>query len=141
MKTYAYIPNGSDVVEILAPLTDADGNEIDISERYTPDFVALCVECDASVEAGMLYTAPATFARPPTPPDVTDYVSINAGTQVQLMTVATAANFGMGDAYVAGLLDEADTAKFKEWAAYKLALSKVDLTQAEPAWPTVPAST
>lgn len=79
------------------------------------------------------YTGPDLTAPP------TDYVTVNATQQVALMTTASAVTFGMADAYVAGLLDDADTTKFKAWAAYKLALSKVDLTQAQPVWPTPPA--
>jgi len=58
--------------------------------------------------------------------------------QGALMAMANAATSGMSDAYVAGLLDAADAATFKAWSAYKLALSKVDLTVASPAWPAVP---
>lgn len=92
------------------------------------------IESDVDLQPHMVFDG-TTFALP------VDYVTGNAVQQVALMTTANAATFGMGDAFMSGLLDEADTAKFKAWAAYKLALSKVDLTQAMPAWPTVPAST
>lgn len=65
--------------------------------------------------------------------------NVAAARQTVLMSSAIDATQGMADAYIAGLLDAADTTKFKAWAAYKLALSKVDLTQAPPAWPAVPA--
>lgn len=64
----------------------------------------------------------------------------SAAKQGALMASATAATVGMSDAYVAGLLNSADAATFKEWAAYKLALSKVNLTQSSPAWPTPPGN-
>jgi hypothetical protein len=57
-----------------------------------------------------------------------------------LLAAANTETSGMSDAYVAGLLDDADTAKFKTWAAYKLGLSKLDLTLASVVWPTPPAS-
>jgi len=66
-------------------------------------------------------------------------IAINTTERNSLMAVANEATVGMSDAYVAGLLDDADTATFKAWAKYKLALSKVDLTQATPTWPSAPA--
>lgn len=68
-----------------------------------------------------------------------NYVPDNTVSRDALMDAATAATAGMSDAYVAGILGDADKAKFQAWAAYKLALSKVDLTQQSPSWPTLPA--
>lgn len=67
-----------------------------------------------------------------------DPTSSNTATRNSLMGAANTATYGMSDAFVAGLLDGADTATFKAWATYKLALSKVDLTQPTPVWPTMP---
>jgi hypothetical protein len=67
-----------------------------------------------------------------------DHTGDNTATRDSLMATANAATYGMSDAYVAGLLDDADTATFKAWAKYKLALSKVDLTLASPQWPQAP---
>lgn len=55
--------------------------------------------------------------------------------QAALMAAANAATSGMADAYVAGLLDDADSVTFKAWSAYKLALAKADLSVASPVWP------
>ena len=43
MKTYARIDTGI-VVEIILPMQDAQGNEIAVSERFTPEFVATLVD-------------------------------------------------------------------------------------------------
>jgi hypothetical protein len=60
--------------------------------------------------------------------------------QTSLMDAADVATAGMADAYVAGLLSTTQTSVFKTWAAYKLALSQVDLTKGNPAWPAVPSN-
>nr|WP_223464830.1 phage tail assembly chaperone [Pseudomonas sp. GL-RE-26] len=54
---------------------------------------------------------------------------------------ANEATMGMADAYIAGILNEADTARFKLFAAYKLALSKIGQQSGFPAtisWPEIP---
>ena|SRR5471032_2400504 len=66
--------------------------------------------------------------------------NVAAARQGVLMASANAETVGMTDAYVAGLLDAADTTSFKAWAAYKLELSKVDLTAPTPSWPTLPTA-
>jgi hypothetical protein len=43
MKTYARIDTGT-VVEIIQPMQDAQGNEIGIDGRFTPEFVATLVD-------------------------------------------------------------------------------------------------
>jgi hypothetical protein len=153
MKTYAHIQDGK-VVEIIVPMAQEfdspegvepvymAGDEVPIDQRFTSEFVAELIDITntLNVVIGMTYDG-TTFAAPvEAPPPAVDYVTVNAAQQVALMTTANAVTFGMADAYISGLLDDADTAKFKAWAAYKLALSKVDLTKAQPAWPTVPAS-
>ncbi|QLG96686.1 DUF4376 domain-containing protein (plasmid) [Pseudomonas yamanorum] len=46
MKTYARIQEGV-VVEFVAPFADADGNEVPISLRFTPDYVTAMVDVSA----------------------------------------------------------------------------------------------
>jgi len=62
----------------------------------------------------------------------------NTATRATLRAVADEATYGMVDAYVCGILSDADKATFELWAPYKLALGKVDLTQTNPAWPVAP---
>ncbi|WP_174936625.1 hypothetical protein [Burkholderia lata] len=64
MKTYAYIPNGV-VYEIIHPVT-LEGDDIPINQRYTPQFVAMCVDITAATPQpvqgwsydGEIFTAP-----------------------------------------------------------------------------------
>jgi hypothetical protein len=60
-----------------------------------------------------------------------------------LLAAANESTAGMADAYIAGLLNEEDEAKFKAYAAYKLKLNKIDTQAGYPAkisWPASPAS-
>jgi hypothetical protein len=59
----------------------------------------------------------------------------------QLLVAANQATAGMANAYIAGLLDDADTATFKAFAAYQLALNKIEQQPGYPAtiaWPPAP---
>jgi hypothetical protein len=58
-----------------------------------------------------------------------------------LMAEAQGATVGMADAYIAQLLTAADVQKFRDWAAYKLALSQLDFTQKPIIWPAIPTGT
>lgn len=69
-----------------------------------------------------------------------DYKSINLPIKDGLMSSAILATQGMSDAFIAGLLSDSEIVTFKTWAAYKLALSKVDLSAKKPTWPTVPTT-
>lgn len=58
-----------------------------------------------------------------------------------LMEKANQATIGMADAFIAGILSSADTKTFKAFAAYKLALSKIDQQPGYPTtvdWPVSP---
>lgn len=43
MKIYAFVQNG-EVVEIIQPAADAAGREINIKDRFCPDFVSSMVD-------------------------------------------------------------------------------------------------
>ncbi|AMM14256.1 hypothetical protein AX768_09260 [Burkholderia sp. PAMC 28687] len=140
MKIYARVMTNV-VQEIITPATDDEGNEIPIADRFTTQLVAQMVDITGvTPEPACLWTYNgSTFSAPVVEvPTQDQIVASNAAEQLGLMSAANAATFGRADAFVAGLLDDADIAAFKGWAAYKLALSKVDLTQASPAWPASP---
>lgn len=59
-----------------------------------------------------------------------------------LLSRANEHTVGMADAFITGLLDEADEAMYKVWAAYKLALNKIDKQGGYPetiTWPAEPS--
>lgn len=65
MKTYARIHEGV-VVEFIAPFADADGNEVPISLRFTPDYVAAMVDISpADPKPGLGWTYKRSKFAPP----------------------------------------------------------------------------
>lgn len=68
MKTYARVSNGI-VMEIVSPMTDAEGKEIPITERFTPDFVAMMVDVtNVSPQPSQHWTYDGSaFSTPPEP--------------------------------------------------------------------------
>lgn len=69
----------------------------------------------------------------------TGVLNNNTVTRTMLLNSANEKTLGMSDAFVAGLLSDADVLKFKKWAAYKLALGKVDISKESPSWPVIPS--
>ena len=148
MKNYARIESGI-VIEIIAPMAyefDADdgsnkaGDEIPIEKRFPAEFVANLIDVTSITpqpDCGWSYDGE-TFSAPVLVP--INYTTVNFVQRNDLMDVANAARCGMSDACIVGLLDLSDVATFKTWAAYKLALSKIDLTLKSPTWPSVPTS-
>lgn len=55
-----------------------------------------------------------------------------------LMSHADTVTMGMSDAYIGGLLTLEDEVFYKNWAAYKLALSKTNLSDKNIIWPDLP---
>lgn len=141
MATFARIQDGI-VAEIIEPLLDGDGNEFSMGLRFIPEIVATLVDVSGinpqPVE-GWTYDGNvfAAYVSPPLTPD--QILAANFAQRTMLMTAADTATIGMADAFLAGLLDDTDATKFKAWAAYKLALSKVDCSVTSPVWPAPPA--
>lgn len=164
MKTYARVDSGV-VREIIQPMVwpepdpatqdqmtpeawDAAvaraGSEIDISDRYSPDFVAECVDISSVTPApdqnwtydGSVFAAPVPYVAPALTMDekkaIQASLTSNASEQISILTDAT-------DPDIVDTVDPADVASLKAWKQYRVALSKVDLTAVSPAWPTAPA--
>lgn len=65
MQTYARIQNDV-VAEIIGPLTDEDGNEIPIAERFTPQVVITLVDItDLDPQPQQWWTYDGTNFAPP----------------------------------------------------------------------------
>lgn len=72
---------------------------------------------------------------------VADAASAAKAQRDTLVRAANQATVGMTDAFIAGLLSDEDTMTFKAFAAYKLALSKIEQQPGYPTsidWPTSP---
>ncbi|MHC8334570.1 tail fiber assembly protein [Pseudomonas sp. LB3P25] len=138
MKTYANIADG--VVQYLLP-TDGD-----ITEMFHPDMIWIDVtDAIPPIAAGWITVeidGVWSFAAP-VPPVLTD-AELKAAALSQrdaLLSQANEVTAGMGDAFLADLLSDADKAMFKAYAVYKLALNKIDKQPGYPTtidWPTSP---
>ncbi|NUT73517.1 hypothetical protein HNO86_00530 [Pseudomonas sp. C1C7] len=138
MKTYARIYDGH-VVEIFS--TDGNIAEmfhssfvwVDVSEEeISPEYGWVAVENDGGWDFSEYVTPP--------PTDAQLKAEVLAQRDAYIMA-ANEATMGMADAYIAGILNEADTARFKLFAAYKLSLSKITQQPGFPAtisWPEMP---
>lgn len=67
-------------------------------------------------------------------------VSQNAAARDILLSNAALAIAPLQDAVDLDEATDAETALLKQWKQYRVALNRVDLTQAAPAWPTPPSS-
>lgn len=138
MRTYARVGEG-----MVHELFSTDGN---MAEMFHPEMVwvditdldsAPYVGWSADQKKGIwIFSEPA-------PPVLSD-AELKAAALAQrdsLLSIADEATAGMADAFIAGLLDTDDTAKFKAFAAYKLALNKIDQQASYPVsitWPDYP---
>lgn len=158
MKTYARVDSGK-VVEIIAPVTwDIDvitpgvdggpdvvvhhsGDEIDIADRFTPDFVATCVDItdlDPQPQQGWTYDGSsfAPYVAPPLTPE--QILAANTAVRNQYLAAATLAIAPLQDAVDIGEATSADTAMLTAWKTFRVAVNRVVLTVQNPTWPTPP---
>lgn len=154
MQTYAHIDQGR-VAEIIGPLSYAEdvtdengevihkaGDDISIENRYTPEFVAALVEVtglDPMPTAGMVYDGTNFSEYVPPAPSAADILAANTATRDALLVQATQAINPLQDAVDLDEATPAETALLKLWKQYRVTVNRVDLTQANPVWPTPPA--
>lgn len=142
MKKYARICEG-EVQELFA--TDGD-----ITQMFHPDLIWVDVtDLDPAPVVGWIASWIATdesgvwsLSAPVELPKTESELKAEAvAMRDVLLAAANEATAGMADAFIADLLDEADVAKFKAFAKYKLALNKIDQQPGYPetiTWPTLP---
>ena len=132
MANYAIISAATGLVENLILWDGADD--------WVPPDGFVCVPAGLA-GIGWSYVA-GQFSAPPVPPvSDADLRAKAMSKRDELLSIADKATAGMADAYVAGLLNEGDEVTFKAYAAYKLALNKVDAQPGYPSdieWPTSP---
>jgi hypothetical protein len=138
MKNYARIYDGS-VIELFS--TDRI-----ISEMFHPDMIWVDIS-DMSPAPVVGWTAEfiddvwSIKAPVKADPTVEELKLAATNQRDTLMSLANAATDGLGDAYMIGILDTDDTAFFKEYAAYKLALVNIEKQPGYPKkiiWPMAP---
>ena len=140
MRIYAHVENGV-VDELVTPTLDLDGNQYAIELCFPASFVDACVEITGlDPMPGQRWTYDGTtFAAPvPYQPTPEEIKAVNTSTRDYLLAQATLAIAPLQDAVD---LDEAtaqEIALLKKWKQYRVAVNRVDLTQASPIWPTQP---
>jgi hypothetical protein len=77
----------------------------------------------------------------PPPPSADEIKAINSNTRDGLLASATLAIAPLQDAVDLDEATDAEAALLKQWKQYRIAVNRVDLTQADPAWPTAPTGT
>lgn len=135
MRNYARIDDGI-VVELFK-------TDLDITTIFHPDMLWIDIT-DLEVRPAEGWTFEADrFAEPVAPvPSEAELIQQAMAKRDALLALADEATAGMADAYIVDLLNEADTAIFRAYAAYKLKLNKVDNQPNYPReieWPLLPS--
>lgn len=140
MKIYARVDNAM-VVEIIPPYVNESSEEVPIEQRYTAEFVLTLVDItevspmplEGWTYDGLAFAAP--IAHVPTAAEI-----IASNTQQQASLIAFAAQ-SMNPVMVAlqlGNATDEEIAIAKAWQAYYRALKEIDMSAAEPEWPSAP---
>jgi hypothetical protein len=141
MRTYAHVENGV-VAELVTPGPDLDGNQYDLELCFPKSFVDACIEITGlDPIPGQRWTYDGTTFSAPVPyqPTAAEIKASNTSTRDYLLGVAALTIAPLQDA---ADLDEAtaqETALLKSWKQYRVAVNRIDLTLASPAWPVSPA--
>ncbi len=140
MKTYARINSGV-VVEIINPLV-LDGIEIPVEDRFTAEYVSTMVRSDTAnplPEGGWTYANGAFKPPVPVAPTAGEILAGNTSARDYRLSVAALAIAPLQDATDLGDAKPAETELLKKWKQYRVAVSRIDLTATNPAWPKEPA--
>lgn len=133
MSSYAIVENG-----IVTNVVEWDGN----TDTWSPPDGSqqILIEGDANPQIGLGYSN-GVFEQPAPPQFTPEQVQANnTVTRDALLSQATLAIAPLQDAVDLDMATDADTAMLKQWKQYRVAVNRVDLTQASPAWPTAPAN-
>lgn len=141
-KIYARIQAGV-VQEIIQGPIDGEGNDIPIQECFYPDIVAMLVDITDVIplpEERWAYDG-STFSPYVQPmPSAQSILAANTSTRDALIAEATNRIAPLQDAVDLGEATDAETALLKKWKQYRVAVNRVDLTQANPVWPITPSA-
>lgn len=140
MKTYAFVQRG-EVVEIIPPVTDSDGKEIEIQDRYAPDFAAVMYDItnmNPAPKAGWTYKD-GVFSEPvPYQPTSDEILARNESERDRLLTSAALAIAPLQDAVDLDDAKPEEIVMLKKWKQYRVAVNRTDLTILNPTWPDIP---
>lgn len=137
MKVYARVENGI-VAEIVTPPLDLEGDQYPLSVCFPVEFVDACEEITGlDPQPDQRWTYDGSVFLPEVPP-VIDVVPINEAQKQSLLTIASQAMAPILVSLQLGDATDEETFNAKAWQEYYRALKMVDVTLAEPAWPTAP---
>ncbi|MDR5857249.1 tail fiber assembly protein [Caballeronia sp. LZ062] len=136
---YAYVQEGR-VMEVIAPMLDDSGNEIPIEARFTEEFRQSLVPCDDSVKEGLVYDGTTFSEYVPPPKSAAQILADNTAARDTMLAQATAAIAPLQDAVDLDEATDAEIALLNKWKQYRVAVNRVDLTQASPVWPAAPSA-
>ncbi len=140
MKIYAFVQR-EQVAEIILPVTDLDGKEINIKDRFAPDFVAVMydvTEMNPAPKAGWTYRN-GIFAEPiPYQPTLEEILARNEIERDHLLTIAGLAIAPLQDAVELDDAKPEEVVMLKKWKQYRVAVNRADLTIFNTAWPIAP---
>ncbi len=103
------------------------GDDPTIYQLDVPETLQPCTEEEAAAAALPKYTPEQILAN-------------NTATRDLLLSQAALAIAPLQDAVDLGEATDAETALLKLWKQYRVAVNRLDMTQANPAWPSVPAA-
>lgn len=97
-------------------------------EASVPSTLVACTQAEAAAAAQ------------PKPPTGDDLVQANMAQRDTLLSAAALAIGPLQDAADLGESTDAESALLRQWKQYRIAVNRLDLTQASPAWPDAPAA-
>jgi hypothetical protein len=80
----------------------------------------------------------AVVAIDPPAPSPEGILQMNTAARAQLLSIAADSIAPLQDAVDLGVATAGETASLTAWKQYRVAVSRVDMTQAAPAWPSAP---
>jgi len=137
MKTYARVVNGL-VIEMCH-----DSDDFTIDQLYPSEIVAQLVDVtNVTPTPGQNWGYDGTGFHLPAAPERSpeEVRATNTSTRDVLLAQAATAIAPLQDAVDLDMATDAEGALLKLWKQYRVAVNRVDLSQATPTWPEQPAA-
>lgn len=137
---YALIENGIVINTIIwdgeAPITFPDA----VEAINVPEGVTCGIDYTATENGDGSWTFTPPPAPPVVPPTPQEVLAANTATRNGLLVAAGLAMAPLQDAVDLGEANASETLLLTQWRQFRVAVNRVDLTQATPSWPIAPQS-
>lgn len=137
---YAWVEDG-----IVTNITEWDGNADPMTGGLVvPEGVAMAPIPDGAIAyigfgATQNSDGSWVFDQPPPPTrSAEEILAANTAERVRLLNASSMAISTLQDAIDLGMQEDGDAAMLTAWRAFRVNVTRVDLTSATPAWPTPP---